>query len=35
VQPGLSQLFQIYFGLASAGVVLSAFIAAVIGLGLN
>ena len=33
--PALTQLFLIYFGLASAGVVLSAFIAAVIGLGLN
>ncbi|HKD76044.1 MAG TPA: amino acid ABC transporter permease, partial [Ktedonobacterales bacterium] len=33
--PALTQLFLIYFGLASAGVALSAFIAAVIGLGLN
>ena len=33
--PALTQLFLIYFGLASAGVVLSAFITAVIGLGLN
>ena len=33
--PALTQLFLIYFGLASAGIVLSAFIAAVIGLGLN
>jgi len=33
--PALTQLFLIYFGLASAGVVMSAFIAAVIGLGLN
>jgi len=33
--PALTQLFLIYFGLASAGIVLSAFVAAVIGLGLN
>jgi His/Glu/Gln/Arg/opine family amino acid ABC transporter permease subunit len=33
--PALTQLFLIYFGLASAGIVLSAFTAAVIGLGLN
>lgn len=33
--PALTQLFLIYFGLASAGVVLTAFVAAVIGLGLN
>jgi len=33
--PALTQLFLIYFGLASAGFVLSAFTAAVIGLGLN
>lgn len=33
--PALTQLFLIYFGLASAGIVLSAFIAAVIGLGMN
>lgn len=33
--PALTQLFLIYFGLASAGIVLSAFAAAVIGLGLN
>jgi His/Glu/Gln/Arg/opine family amino acid ABC transporter permease subunit len=33
--PALTQLFLIYFGLASTGVVMSAFIAAVIGLGLN
>jgi polar amino acid transport system permease protein len=33
--PALTQLFLIYFGLASAGVVLPAFTAAVIGLGLN
>jgi polar amino acid transport system permease protein len=33
--PALTQLFLIYFGLASAGIVLPAFTAAVIGLGLN
>lgn len=33
--PALTQLFLIYFGLASAGLVLSAFTAAVVGLGLN
>jgi His/Glu/Gln/Arg/opine family amino acid ABC transporter permease subunit len=33
--PALTQLFQIYFGLAAAGIVLSAFTAAVVGLGLN
>jgi His/Glu/Gln/Arg/opine family amino acid ABC transporter permease subunit len=33
--PALTQLFLIYFGLASVGIVLSAFTAAVIGLGLN
>jgi polar amino acid transport system permease protein len=33
--PALTQLFLIYFGLASAGFVLSAFTAAVVGLGLN
>ena len=33
--PALTQLFLIYFGLASAGFVLSAFTAAVVGLGMN
>jgi His/Glu/Gln/Arg/opine family amino acid ABC transporter permease subunit len=33
--PALTQLFLIYFGLAAAGIVLSAFTAAVVGLGLN
>lgn len=33
--PALTQLFLIYFGLASAGLVIPAFEAAVIGLGLN
>jgi His/Glu/Gln/Arg/opine family amino acid ABC transporter permease subunit len=33
--PALTQLFLIYFGLASAGLVLSGFAAAVIGLGMN
>ena len=33
--PALTQLFLIYYGLASAGVVLAAFTAAVIGLGMN
>jgi polar amino acid transport system permease protein len=33
--PALTQLFLIYFGLASAGIVLPGFAAAVIGLGLN
>jgi polar amino acid transport system permease protein len=33
--PALTQLFLIYFGLASAGLVLTAFTAAVVGLGLN
>lgn len=33
--PALTQLFLIYFGLASAGIVLPAFAAAVVGLGLN
>ncbi len=33
--PALTQLFLIYFGLASAGIVLPAFTAAVVGLGLN
>jgi His/Glu/Gln/Arg/opine family amino acid ABC transporter permease subunit len=33
--PALTQLFLIYFGLASAGIVLHAFTAAVVGLGLN
>jgi polar amino acid transport system permease protein len=33
--PALTQLFLIYFGLAGIGIVLSAFTAAVVGLGLN
>ena len=33
--PALTQLFLLYFGLASAGVVLTAFTAAVVGLGMN
>jgi polar amino acid transport system permease protein len=33
--PALTQLFLIYFGLASAGLVLTAFTAAVVGLGMN
>lgn len=33
--PALTQLFLIYYGLASAGLVLAAFTAAVIGLGFN
>ncbi len=33
--PALTQLFLIYYGLASAGLVLAAFTAAVIGLGCN
>ena len=33
--PALTQLFLLYFGLASAGVVLPALAAAVIGLGMN
>ena len=33
--PALTQLFLIYFGLASAGIVLPAFVAAVVALGLN
>ncbi len=33
--PALTQLFLLYYGLTSAGVVLSAFTAAVIGLGCN
>lgn len=33
--PALTLLFLLYFGLASAGIVLPAFTAAVIGLGLN
>jgi His/Glu/Gln/Arg/opine family amino acid ABC transporter permease subunit len=33
--PALTQLFLLYFGLASAGIALPAFTAAVIGLGLN
>jgi len=33
--PVLTQLFLLYFGLASAGIVLPAFTAAVVGLGLN
>ena len=33
--PALTQLFLIYFGLASVGIALPAFVAAVLGLGLN
>ena len=33
--PALTQLFLIYFGLASVGIVLTGFAAAVVGLGLN
>lgn len=33
--PALTQLFLLYFGLASAGIILPAFAAAVVGLGLN
>lgn len=33
--PALTQLFLLYYGLTSAGVVLSAFTAAVVGLGCN
>ena len=33
--PALTQLFLIYFGLASVGLVLPAFTAAVVGLGMN
>jgi polar amino acid transport system permease protein len=33
--PALTQLFLLYFGLASAGIVLPALIAAVVGLGMN